>query len=88
MATIFKDYTSKPIIRKAAVLTDTNLIDRGKDVTGPRYALIICEVTSAALNFVAHQPPVVGDYVVYLDATDVYHCSKEVFTDSNIVGDK
>ena len=85
---VFKEYTSKPTIRNAAVLTSANFVDRGKEATGARYAIIVCDVTNAKLNFVAHQTPVVGDYVVYLDVTDVYHCSKEVFTDRNIVGDK
>ena len=80
---MFKNYQSKPITRKAAVITHKNLIKKSKNSVGKRYALELEDGT--IVPFAVHQTPVVGDYVVYLNDNDVYHCTKEVFEDRNIV---
>jgi hypothetical protein len=36
-------------------------------------------------TFVAHEHVQAGDYIVYLNDEDIYHCSKTVFEERNIV---
>lgn len=72
----FREYESKPITRKAYRITDLD-------------DLMYTPSTSSGkvngLEFQAYDCPVAGDYVVYLNANDIYHCRKEVFEDRNVV---
>ncbi|MFO7964196.1 MAG: hypothetical protein R6U50_09775, partial [Desulfobacterales bacterium] len=34
-------------------------------------------------NFVAHEEIKTGDFVVYLNAEDIYHCNRKVFAERN-----
>lgn len=80
---MFKDYQSKPITRSAHRITneDTTYKVEGAEST---YILIIKE-SLEKVRFKAYEEVKVGDYVVYLDDTDIYHCSAKVFEERNIV---
>lgn len=78
----FKHYESKPITRLAHRITDNDAIQALPDCT---YALAVDGVD---VFFKAHTIPVAGDYVVYLNEDDVYHCTAEVFRERNIVEDE
>lgn len=41
--------------------------------------------TAGSVVFKFHEPVKVGDYIVYLDDTDIYHCRREVFEERNIM---
>jgi hypothetical protein len=72
----FKNYESKPIIRLAREIT---LSDCLHEVSENLYRI------NDELDFVAYQRVHAGDFIVYLNETDVYHCSSEVFHERNIV---
>lgn len=72
----FKDYQSKPIIRKAHEITDKDEL------------LFNAELSQLTINgetVACFQEPKIGDYIVFLNDTDIYHCSKSVFEDRNVV---
>lgn len=77
----FQRYQSRPITRLAHKITEDDIVTKGAEEghyllqtkAGHHYA------------FVAHQEIYDGDYVVYLNEDDIYHCSKEVFLERNIV---
>ena len=76
----FENYESKPIIRKAFKVTDTSLIIY-EDAESTSAILIGNE----EVTFKHYEPVKEGDYIVYLNDEDIYHCSKEVFEERNIV---
>jgi len=78
----FKPYESKPITRLAHRITGNDVVQALPECT---YAI---RVDEADVFFKAYTPPVAGDYVVYLNDDDVYHCTAEVFRERNIVGDE
>jgi hypothetical protein len=39
------------------------------------------------VGFKAYEQPVAGDYIVWLKADDIYHCSRDVFHERNLVED-
>ncbi|ANS06195.1 hypothetical protein HOR19_gp02 [Phage MedPE-SWcel-C56] len=72
----FKDYQSRPITRSAAQI--------------PAHASILywpeqSEAEVDGVRFKCYEKPLHGDYVCWLKDDDVYHCSKAVFEDRNIV---
>lgn len=77
---MFKKYVSKPIIRMAHQLTALDEVTAtGKESTsyfGKGEQLV---------EFKHYEPVKVGDFVVYLNDDDIYHCSKEVFEERNVV---
>ncbi len=81
---MFKEYLSKPITRSAHQITkeDTFTLIRGN-----LYELK-CPMEDGythVARFAAHEIPVVNDWVIYIDQTDVYHCTDKVFRERNIV---
>lgn len=70
----FKKYKSKPIIRKAYKIKDS---DSPKELTTNLYRL-------HGIDFQAYEDILPGSYVVYLNDSDVYHCNEEVFKERNI----
>jgi hypothetical protein len=72
----FQDYTSKPIIRRAACIKENESIAYNPEKS---------EATVGHITFKCYEQPQHGDYVVYLSPTDVYHCSAVVFKERNIV---
>lgn len=73
---MFKEYASKPVLRKAALIGNEQLT-KVKD----KEATYMYE----GVSFKAYEEPQVGDYIVYLNANDIYHCTAEVFEARNIV---
>ena len=79
----FKPYESKPITRLAHRITEDDVISQH----GPKLFQIRFK-DGCNFSFVAHQAVNTGDYVVYLNDEDIYHCSAEVFRERNIVEDE
>lgn len=78
----FKEYESKPIKRKALQMVDGRL--EHFDGATYRYWFQTPE-GPAVIMFAAHQKPMLGDWIVYLNDHDVYHCTDQVFRERNIV---
>lgn len=78
---MFKRYKSKPIVRLAYQIkaVDEIFVDRGDS---PVHRI---NVDGEKLTFVAHEDVKVGDYIVYLNEDDIYHCSAKVFAERNVV---
>lgn len=76
---MFKNYISKPIVRKAYCITivddvepldnSTSILNRGID----------------DVVFKHYESVEVGDYIVYLNDDDIYHCNAKVFAEHNII---
>ncbi len=79
---MLKDYQSKPIIRKAHKIAAEDSISR---VPGAEATFVLDSADQLHLTFKAYEEIAVGDYVVYLDSTDIYHCRASVFAERNIV---
>lgn len=84
----FKLFDAKPIQREAYQLTMQDVIsmrfDRD-DVSDSNRAGIIVGCTP--ISFAYHCKPEeikAGDYVVFINENDTYHCSEEVFNERNI----
>lgn len=77
----FRDYRSKPIMRKAHRIGrhDGLLYD-------PVEMLGYVNIDGENVKFKAFDAPVVGDFVVYNGPSDIYHCNYKVFCERNIVG--
>lgn len=82
---MFKRYQSKPIVRLAyQIQPEDEIVEDKHDSTCSVYV----ENTKGlveGVTFVAHEPVNVGDYVVYLNEDDIYHCKAEVFAQRNII---
>ncbi len=90
---MFKKYQSKPVERLAYKIkeTDSVWLLRGgevamqteKSTTGER--VVYFNNSAVYLKFVAHEFVNVGDYIVFLNDIDIYHCNAKVFAERNIV---
>lgn len=79
---MFKRYQSKPIIRLAYQ------IHEGDTVAHDGYESPVHHLETKngdKVTFVAHEEVKAGDYVVYLNEQDIYHCSEKVFNERNEV---
>lgn len=76
----WSNFESKPTTRKAFQITADHEFDWFEDSK----TLNITDGKDM-LTAACHQQPKVGDYVVYLNSTDIYHCSETVFLERNIV---
>ena len=76
---MFKEYESKPIMRLAHEITDNDFIL----AVGEK--MFELQSKDGDIEFVAYEQPEVGDYVVFLNDEDVYHCNAKVFEERNIV---
>lgn len=76
----FKEYKSRPIIRKALEITDEHVIGWHKSTNK---AVLSIKGKEKVIGFTCHQKPKVGDFIVYLNDEDIYHCSREVFENRN-----
>lgn len=72
----FRDYQSKPITRRAAVIPADAHIEYNPERS---------EAVVSGVAFKCYENPVHGDYIVHLSEADVYHCSKAVFEERNVV---
>ncbi len=80
---MFQTYQSKPIERLAHEITvEDRLEQQGFStiwrLTNPEGKHILFDVPSG-------KKPEYGDYVVFIDERDVYHCSEAVFKERNVV---
>ncbi len=80
---MFNEYQSKPITRKAHKITPGDYIKKvqGKESTW----LLRGYEDDENYYFKAYEEIKVGDYIIYLDDKDIYHCTKKVFEERNIV---
>ena len=77
----FREYQSKPITRLAYRVTDGDTIEK---VGEAAYRI---HVDGEPVHFKAYEPVKPGDYIVYLNDEDIYHCSAQVFAARNVVED-
>jgi hypothetical protein len=71
-------YDSKPTVREAYKIRGDELIEMGNDNTGK------ITIESISYVFAVHEPIRSGDYIVFLNDEDVYHCNQKVFAERNI----
>jgi len=83
---MFKEYESKPVTRKAHRITERDEWNKVDETEDGEYILATYDHPEP-INFKADEEPKVGDYVVYLNMDDIYHYSKKVFEERNIVPD-
>ena len=76
---MFKEYKSKPITRKALKIIEQHNV-RYDGISTAKVTL-----EHRVLEFKCYEEPKVGDYICYLNAEDIYHCSAKVFEERNIV---
>jgi len=80
---MFKNYQSRPTIRKAHLITNE---DKNMTMVGDTYP---CqhdvEIEGKVVSFTASEPVNIGDYIVYLNENDIYHCNATVFAERNII---
>lgn len=74
----FKEYQSKPITRLAHEITETDIISE----LGPKLFRLKFK-TGETFHFVAHETIKSGDFIVYLNENDIYHCNRKVFAERN-----
>lgn len=79
---MFKEYQSKPITRKAREVTEDDNITYHPDEST---SLLISQNNEPPVKFKHYEPVNVGDFIVYLNDDDVYHCTRKVFLERNIV---
>ncbi|AGG58044.1 hypothetical protein VPAG_00008 [Vibrio phage douglas 12A4] len=81
---MFKEYKSKPITRLAHEITQSDL-DTLKKIGESMFHIVIHEqdTTDHPVSFKAYEDVKVGDFIVYLDSSDIYHCSRKVFEERN-----
>lgn len=77
---MFYKYKSKPIERLACQILET---DELKEGTGGTWYLKRYFFKPVA--FKSYEKPVVGDWVVFLNKEDTYHCTDAVFRERNTV---
>lgn len=78
----FKEYESKPVTRLAYEITEDDVL-----WTTGNESEWATTVDGKTVKFKAYEDPMTGDYIVYLDDTDVYHCRREIFHERNVVED-
>ena len=78
---MFKEYKSRPITRKACKIKSNFQVSKVNDAE----ATWLYKEGEEQILFKAHQTPAAGDYIVYLNEDDVYHCDKTTFEERNIV---
>ncbi|HDM8198725.1 TPA: hypothetical protein P0E36_004909 [Vibrio harveyi] len=81
----FKLYEGKPVVREAYQLTKRDLITMTIIGDGKKASI---QIEGSIIEFAFHcsmNEIKAGDYVVFLNADDTYHCSEEVFNERNVV---
>lgn len=79
----FKEYQSKPIKRLAYRIRED---DAGR-ITKVGEATYQLHVDGKPVDFQAYEPVNPGDYIVYLNDSDIYHCNAKVFAERNVTDD-
>lgn len=84
----FHQYESKPVTRTAYQLTKRDLVTMTWNhdlVSNTAKAMIQIEGKKVVFAFHCRPDEIkAGDYVVFLNENDTYHCSEEVFNERNI----
>lgn len=78
---MFKEYESKPVLRKAYEVTDDDFIGKVDESTSE----LVLDGEASGLKFKHYEPVKTGDFIVYLNDEDIYHCSRDVFLERNVV---
>ena len=78
---MFKDYESKPIIRKAHQITKDDTITKLK--VESTYMLQVPGEKNVI--FKMHEKHNLGDYVIYGNDNDIYHCDAQTFAERNVI---
>lgn len=77
---MFNPFVSKPITRMAHKVTeDCAITPLAEEATSCIY------IDGVDVSFKHYERVNVGDYIVKLDDTDIYHCSAKIFEERNIV---
>lgn len=76
----FRPYQSKPVTRYAYQITEADTITQ---ISATAFYIPLHD---EMVGFKAYEEPVPGDYIVYSDH-DIYHCSRDVFHERNLVED-
>lgn len=80
----FHQYEGKPVTRTAYQLTKRDLVTLTWDMDSNKATI---QIEGELIKFAFHCRPdeiKAGDYVVFLNENDTYHCSEEVFNERNI----
>lgn len=77
----FERYESRPITRLAHKITEDDVITGGAEES----SYLLRTKDGEHFVFKAFQEIYTDDYIVYLNQDDIYHCSKDVFLERNIV---
>lgn len=84
----FTRFLGKQITRDAYQLTKRDLITMTWEQSNPRGNKAIIQIEGEMIAFAFHCAPEdirEGDYVVFLNTEDTYHCTREVFEERNEV---
>lgn len=81
----FALYPSKPILRTARQIIESDMIDIIDAVgDGGNYLLrFIKDGQQHEYIFMAYTRPEIGDYICFVNENDVYHCTKALFNERN-----
>jgi hypothetical protein len=82
---MFKRYQSKPIVRLAYQIQPNDGICPEPHESTCHVNVANGESMGTQVSFVAHEEVRTGDYIVYLNEDDIYHCSAKVFAERNII---
>lgn len=81
---MFKDYQSKPVTRRAYQIEEGDVITKEEGESS--FSIIVAGKTKDdRVFFKAHEQVKVGDYIVYLTDSDIYHCFAVVFAERNVL---
>lgn len=83
----FKLFDAKPIQREAYQLTKQDINSMFWDMNAQTGKKAVVLIAGEKVSFAFHCKPEeikAGDYVVFINENDTYHCSKEVFNERNI----
>lgn len=76
----FKEYRSKPITRLAYEVSESDSINiEEKEATSS------IAIDGEKVFFKHYEPVKTGDFIVYLNDSDIYHCDRKVFEERNIL---
>jgi len=78
---MFTNYFSKPIIRRAHKVVAADILK----VINESTSLLQFNNLTEEIVFKHYEPVNEGDFVVFLNISDVYHCNAKVFAARNIV---
>jgi hypothetical protein len=76
----FKPFRSKPVTRYAYQIAEDDTITQIDESS------FYIPLHDEMVGFKAYEQPVAGDYIVWLK-TEIYHCSRDVFHERNLVED-